>query len=144
MGDLSYYFNHKDFACRCKQCRDEYRIHLGLVGALEMIASHFNKPVKIREAYRCEEYNEKIEGHKKSPHLYGKAAHISVEGVPLKDLYNFAQTIAEIKWLGLYPQEGFIHIDTDRRKDETRQEWVKEQGRYLPLTPDRKKIHGLD
>lgn len=144
MGDLSYYFNHKDFACRCNQCQGEYRIHLGLVGALELIAAHFNKPIKIREAFRCEEYNEKIEGHKKSPHLFGKAAHISIDGVPLKDLYNFALTVPEIKWIGYYPAQDFIHVDTDRRKEETRYEYLKDQGRYAPLTPERKKIYGLD
>ena len=141
MPDLSEHFNHKDFLCQCGTCEGTYRIHLGLVGALEMIWSHFQKPVKIVSGYRCEAYNEKLEGPKKSFHTRGKAAHIRAEEVPLEELFKFSRTVPELKGRGFYPQDNFVHVDT--RQDES-EEWVKEHGKYSPLTPERKKRYNLE
>ena len=142
MGDLSEHFNHKDFACRCEECKGKnYRIHLGLVGALEMIGAHFKKPVKIVSGYRCEESSEKVLGTKKSFHTQGKAANIFIEGISPAELFKFVEQIPEIKGLGFYPQEKFVHLDT---RDGEKVEWVKESGAYLPLTPERKRKYGLE
>ena len=49
MGDLSEHFNHRDFTCHCKQCKwKEFKIHLGLVGFLEQIGTHFDKKMKVK------------------------------------------------------------------------------------------------
>jgi len=142
MGNLSENFNEKEFMCRCQACRGdrEYKIHLGLVGALEMITSHFKRKLKIISAYRCEESAEKITGTKRSLHSLGKAVHISLEGVSLADLYKYVKEIPEIAGIGVHPKDGCLHIDT---RPGDRVEWVKEGASYNPLTLEKKKQYGL-
>jgi hypothetical protein len=140
MGNLSEHFNHKDFACRCPECKGEYKIHLGLVGALEMIGANFKKKVRVRSAYWCDAYYEKLNRPKRSFHNMGKAVHIRVDGVSTQDLFKFAETVPELRGVGFYPNEDFIHIDT--REGETVR-YVKEGGSYIPLTPDRRARYGL-
>ncbi len=142
MGDLSEHFNHKDFKCNCPECRGEgFKIHLGLVGVLEMIAEHFQKPIKVISAYWCEAYNDSLKKEKVSYHVKGKAVHISAEGAPLNELFKFSEAIPEINGLGLYPQDGFIHLDT--RPKEKKEMWIKEGERYSTLTPEKRRQYGL-
>lgn len=143
MGNLSEHFNHQDFFCRCEACKTskEYKIHLGLVGALEAIYSLVNKPVKVKAAFRCEAENERLGGGRKSFHIYGKAAHIFVDGVKPQDLFVMAREVPEIKGLGLNVDDGTVHIDL--REVPERVEWVKEKGKYIELTPDKKHVYGL-
>jgi len=142
MGDLSEHFNHADFKCHCSECRGEgYRIHLGLVGTLEEIAEHFKKPVKVIMGYWCEAYNDKLKKEKISFHVKGKAAHISIDGVPLNELFSFAENIPELNGIGLYPSEGFIHVDT--RPAEKRDLWVKDGQHYSPLSSEKRKIYNI-
>ena len=143
MGNLSEHFNHQDFFCRCEACKasKEYKIHLGLVGALEAVQSLVNKPVKVKAAYRCEAENERLGGGRKSFHIYGKAAHISVDGMKPQELFIKAREVPEIKGLGLNVDDGTVHIDL--RDVPERMEWVKERGKYIELTPDKKHVYGL-
>lgn len=140
MGNLSEHFNNKDFACHCPHCRGEYKIHLGLVGALEMIGSHFHKKVRVLSAFWCDAFNEKQDRPKRSWHARGKAAHIVIDGVPIQELFKFAETIPEARGLGLYPQENLVHIDT-RPGDPVR--FVKEGNEYIVLTPEKRSKYGL-
>jgi len=140
MGNLSEHFNHKDFACRCPECKGEYRIHLGLVGALEQIGGHFRKKVKIVSAYWCDAYYEKLNKTKRSFHTMGKAAHILIDGISPPELFKYAETIPELGGVGFYPKENFIHVDT-RSGDPVR--FVKEGNDYLPLTSDKRAKYGL-
>jgi uncharacterized protein YcbK (DUF882 family) len=144
MGNLSEHFNYQEFLCNCPECskNGEYKIHLGLVGALELLEIKLNKKVKVKSAYRCEEVNEKLGGNHKSFHLYGKAAHIYVDGMAPKELFMAARDIPEIKGLGLNTEEGTIHVDL--RDVENREEWVKEKGKYISLTPEKKRTYGLE
>lgn len=141
MGDLSYHFNHRDFACHCQKCRSAIRIHLGLVGILEKVWNHFNKPVRIVGAYKCNQAPEKKIIGKKDYYALGKAVDIRVDEVPLPRLYTFLASLEEIKGLGFYPQKNYIYLDT--RLGE-REEWVEEQSHLLPLTPERRKRYGLN
>ncbi len=142
MGDLSEHFNHKDFACRCPECKGgEYKVHLGMVGALEMLAEHFKKPVKVVAGYWCEGYDESLKREKVSYHVKGKAAHIMVEDVPLAEVFKYAETLPEIHGVGFYPKEGFIHVDT--RPKEKKDAWIREGDRYAPATPEKRKQYGL-
>jgi hypothetical protein len=142
MGDLSEHFNHKDFKCHCPECRgEEFKIHLGLVGALEMIAEHFKKPVRVISGYWCDAYNDKLKKEKVSWHVKGKAAHFAIDGVPLAELFLFAETIPEINGVGLYLKEGFIHVDT--RPQEKRDIFIKDGERYIPATPEKRKLYGI-
>ena len=144
MGNLSEHFNHQDFFCKCEACKaiKEYKIHLGLVGVLEALAVKLNKPIKIKMAYRCEAENEKLGGGRKSFHLRGKAAHIYVEGMKPQELFKHLREIEEVKGIGLNLDDQTVHIDL--RPVLEREEWVKEKGKYITLTADKKHIYGLE
>lgn len=141
MGNLSEHFNHKDFACRCPQCKGEYRIHLGLVGILEMVSSHFKKRVKIVSAYYCEDYTESLKRDKISYHSKGKAANIQVEGIPAAEVFKFAESIEGVNGVGYYPDDNMVHIDT--RPVEKKEAWIREKGRYSPLSAEKRQQYGL-
>ncbi|PIS30815.1 hypothetical protein COT42_02405 [Candidatus Saganbacteria bacterium CG08_land_8_20_14_0_20_45_16] len=140
MGNLSEHFNNKDFACNCPECRGEYKIHLGLVGALEQIGSHFKKKVRIVSAYWCDAFHEKQNKPKRSFHTKGKAAHIIIDGTSPQELFKFAETVTELRGLVYYPKEPYIHVDT---RPENQARLVKEGSDYLALTPDKREKYGL-
>lgn len=142
MANLSEHFNNRDFVCKCPLCKGkgEFKIHLGLVGALEELWTRVGKPIRINQAYRCEEQNEKVNANKKSYHIKGKAAHIFVDNMKVQDLYKHVKEVPELKGIGLDFKDNSIHVDT-RDGDVT--EWVKEGDKYIPLTPDKKHIYGL-
>jgi len=144
VGNLSEHFNHQDFFCRCEACKasNEYKIHLGLVGVLEALAVKLNKPIKIKAAFRCEAENEKLGGGRKSFHLRGKAAHIYVDGMRPQELFKHLREIEDVKGLGLNLEDGTVHVDL--RPETEREEWVKEKGKYIALTADKKHIYGLE
>lgn len=48
---------------------------------LEVLRSHFGKPIKINSGYRSPAHNEKIGGEKNSFHVRGLAADIVIEGI---------------------------------------------------------------
>lgn len=141
MGDLSENYNHRDFACRCPECKGEFRIHLGLVGILEMLAAHFKKRPKIVSAFFCEAYSEKLKRERPSFHTKGKAVNISLEDIPANEVFKFAETIPGVNGIGFYPEENMVHLDT--RPVEKKDAWIKEKGRYSPLSSDKRLQYGL-
>lgn len=141
MGNLSENFNHKDFACRCPECRGQYRVHLGLVGILETVAAHFKKRPRIISAYYCEAFTEKLKREKISYHSKGKAVNFALDGLPINEVFKFVENIEGINGLGFYPEEKMIHIDT--RPAEKKETWIRERGRYSPLTADKRQQYGL-
>ena len=141
MGNLSEHFNNKDFACLCPACRGEYKVHLGLVGALEQIGDHFRKKVRISSAFWCDTYYEKLDKKsKRSFHTMGKAAHIYIDGISPQVLFKYAETVPELRGMVFYPKEKFIHIDT-RAGDPIR--LVKEGNDYIQLTPEKRSKYEL-
>ena len=140
MGDISEHWSNKEFACRCPECKGEYKVHLGLVGALEMIGGHFRKKIKIVSAFWCDAYYEKLNRSKRSYHTMGKAIHIAIDGVSPQDLFKFAETVPELRGIIFYPNETYIHVDT-RPGDPVR--LVKEGSDYLPLTDEKREKYGL-
>ncbi|MFH1542155.1 MAG: DUF882 domain-containing protein [bacterium] len=140
MGNLSEHYNHKDFACQCPNCRGECKVHLGLVGALEMIGGNFRKKVRVVSAYWCDDYYESQKRTKKTAHTKGKAAHIKIEGITNQELFKYCETIPELRGVGFYPNADFIHIDT-RDGDPVR--FVKEGNDYFPLTNEKRARYGL-
>ncbi len=141
MGNISEHFNNSDFACKCPVCRGAYRVHLGLIGALEMMGSHFCKKVQVVSGFWCDDFHEKQNKPKRSFHTKGKAAHIKIEGVSPQDLFKFAETIPELRGLVFYPGQDFIHVDTRQADEPIRV--VKEGANYVLLTPEKRAKYGL-
>jgi len=71
---------------------------------------HFNKPVVIHSAYRCEEHNENIGGKKHSQHLAGRAIDFHIEGIGINELYNYIN-LKYPNCLGLGKYKSFVHVD---------------------------------
>ena len=79
MGDLSSHFSSSEFACRCG-CGFR-SVSPDLISRLELLRSHFGRPVKINSGCRCENHNRNIGGSSSSQHILGTAADIVVQHV---------------------------------------------------------------
>lgn len=108
---VSKNFKVKEFAC--KDGSDTVLIDSRLVDYLQMIRSHFNKPLTISSGYRTAAYNASIGGTKTSYHVRGMAADIKVEGINPVIVGMYAQTIGA-GGIGLYAYVygGFVHVDS--------------------------------
>lgn len=108
---ISENFTRAEFACKCGCGFD--RIDFRLVEWLQEIRDALGKPVVVSSGCRCRKHNERVGGSPKSQHVEGKAADIHSPGVSLKDLYRLAESNdkAAEGGIGLYPQNGFIHVD---------------------------------
>ena len=97
---LSPNFESAEFNCKGNGCCDSTTIDPKLVEYLQQIRDHFEKPVIINSAYRCEKHNAKVGGAKSSKHLYGQAADIKISGVKPLKVAQYAESIG-IKGIGL-------------------------------------------
>ena len=105
----------KRMRCPCKECEGKpYEINHSLVELL------FKLELKLRErglsliinsGKRCPAYNASVGGYANSPHIFGKAADIKVEGMSILEL---AKICAEIGFsrIGIYPNH--VHVDVVR------------------------------
>ena len=116
---LSSNFKVSEFAC--KDGSDAVLVAPRLVMVLQSIRSHFGAAVTINSAYRTPQYNEKAGGVPHSQHCYGTAADITVKGVSVSKVAEYARKIMP-DWggVGVYAKQGFTHIDIR----ETRSDWV--------------------
>lgn len=107
-------FKVKEFACR--DGSDVIIIDGRLVSFLQKAREHFGVPVIITSAYRTESYNRKVGGAKNSYHVKGQAADHHAKGKV--DLFELAGFYESIGCLGIivYPNSGFLHIDTRETK----------------------------
>ena len=111
---LSEHFSSDEFACRhCGQFHVDQR----LISALEQLRAKVG-PIHITSGYRCPDHNKAIGGAPKSEHVLGRAADI------VATRFNLLRLLAEVELveafrtsgIGLYPDEGFIHVDVGRPK----------------------------
>lgn len=90
-------FTMEELKCGCKgkYCKG-YPIGFSyeLLGQLQLIRKHFNKPVIITSAIRCQKYNDSLKGSiKKSKHTMGRAVDFYVKGVSYSKLKAFVKTL---------------------------------------------------
>ena len=128
MGDLTKNFSWAEFACQCG-CAME--LDLRLVYALQNLRDRGSPPITITSGCRCPAHNAKVGGAQNSPHLRGNAADIVIEGLSVAEMFCCAEQSGPIRdgGMGIYPQDGFIHVDT--RLDFAR--WCRLDGKYLPI-----------
>lgn len=138
---ISDNFRRNDFACKCGKCNDEFKISLGIVGALEHLRAKFNKKVLINRAYVCEEASNTLYGSNKDYHHLGKAVDISVEEVNAEEIFKACEEMPEIKGIGLLHQEQSVHIDI---RDKDRDVWVIERNEKVSLSPQKRQQYNLD
>ncbi len=133
MGDISEHFSKRDFVCRCGKCQNELKVSMTLVGILELIRMHFNKRLDIMVGHHCEEENARIGGVKKSYHVLGKAARITVADTPVEEVFKFAERIPQVQGLALDPAKKQVYIDV---RDKAPLKWVIEGSYDVEVTPD--------
>ena len=63
-----------------------------LAALLQKIRDHFGRPVVITSGYRTAAHNKSVGGAAYSQHLYGRAADIRVQGIPVEQLVAYAET----------------------------------------------------
>lgn len=108
MVKLSEHFTRHEFACRCGCGADT--VDVALIGLLEQVRNHFDKPVVVTSGYRCMEHNERVGGSHNSQHLYGRAADIIVAGVEADDVADYVENINPDGGVGRY--STFTHVDS--------------------------------
>ena len=110
---LATNFQAKEFDCQGKECCTETLVDEQLVTYLQMIRSHFGKPVYLT-AYRCKTHNARTpNAAPNSRHIYGQAADFHIDGVEPAEIAKYAESIG-VKGIGLY--DTFVHIDTRENK----------------------------
>lgn len=115
MGDLSQHFSRKEFACKCGCGFDT--VDVDTLKLLEEIRKFFMAPVTINSACRCYDHNKKVGGSKRSQHLMGRAADITIKGVTPMAVSQLAETLLMGNG-GIGTYNTFTHIDT--RTDKAR------------------------
>lgn len=113
MGDLSLHFNRREFACKCK-C-DFDTVDTELLTILEDIRTYFNRAVTINSCCRCAKHNESVGGGKKSQHLLGRAADITVDGFTPSSVQDYVLN----RWpnsYGIGKYNSFTHVDSRTTK----------------------------
>ena len=112
---LSDNFVSNEFDCKGSGCCKETFIDEKLVGYLQKLRDHFGKPVKITSGYRCDTHNKKVGSTSSSQHKKGKAADITVTGVPTIEVAQFLQSIG-VKGIIRYVTKNFVHLDTREKQ----------------------------
>lgn len=113
MSKVSPHFSREEFACKCG-CGFNV-VDVKLLELLSVIRYHFNAPVTINSANRCELHNTAIGGSYGSKHKKGIAADIVVKGVTPENVYKFVDSYMPISGgIGLY--DSFTHVDVRDKK----------------------------
>lgn len=103
---ISPHFDRDEFACKCKCGFDT--VDALLLEALDAIRTHFNQPVTVTSACRCNTHNKKVGGSTNSQHKKGRAADIQVRNTSPSAVATFAEELGMS--VGRY--ETFTHIDS--------------------------------
>jgi zinc D-Ala-D-Ala carboxypeptidase len=111
VGDLTQNFSAWEF--RCKHT-GKTGININLVLAVQKLRDALGSPISISSGYRHPTHP--IEARKPNGpgvHSQGLAADIVAPGVDVVTLMETAFTIPEFLngGVGLYPQNGFVHVD---------------------------------
>ena len=109
---LSPHFERHEFACRCGCGFDT--VDVELIQLLENIRNHFNRRVDINSACRCLEYNRSIGSRDTSRHTQGKAADITVLGIPPNEVHAYVDSLSDQCGLGSY--DTFTHVDVSEKR----------------------------
>jgi uncharacterized protein YcbK (DUF882 family) len=119
MGDLSPHFSRREFRCRCGCGLDA--IDPAVVRGLEKLRALIpggTRGIRVTSGCRCPKHNLKVSKSNGGQHVRCKAADIYVVNMPPLQLYRLACRVPEFDsgGIGLYPQNGFVHVDVRTRR----------------------------
>ena len=106
---MNKYFKRKEFACKCGCGFDA--VDAELLSLLTWVREHFQAPVTITSACRCETHNKNVGGATGSQHRFGKAADIQIKGfTPQQVQDELTKSLPKDKY-GLGYGKTFTHLD---------------------------------
>ena len=126
MGDLSNHFSGYEFTCH--HCGG-LGVSMKLVYALQELRDLAGVPIGVTSGYRCPDHPLTIK-RPTSCHAKGLAADIVITGHTVIQMAKLAESVPAFAegGIGLYPFNGFIHVDVRREKGR----WGRIQGnRYV-------------
>jgi uncharacterized protein YcbK (DUF882 family) len=118
---------------RCRRTNDEKPIDPRLLTLLSHVYDHFGgKTIEIVSGYRNQR-------KQTSNHFKGEASDIRIQGVNIKKLRAFVETLdTGGMGIGLYPRGGFVHIDV---RPLPSYRWI-DYARPNPNNPDKRPPRG--
>lgn len=105
---MNKYFKRGEFACKCG-CGFSV-VDVELLEVLTDVRKHFNLPITINSACRCEEHNKAVGGADGSKHKLGIAADIVVRGVSPNTVHEYLVNKHPGRY-GIGKYNTFTHID---------------------------------
>jgi uncharacterized protein YcbK (DUF882 family) len=85
-----------------------------LCAQLEILREHLGRPIRITSGYRTPTHNARVKGAKTSQHIFGKAADITVAGIPPAELANVIELLIARGRMhdgGLGRYRAWVHYD---------------------------------
>jgi zinc D-Ala-D-Ala carboxypeptidase len=128
---LSEHFSKRDFVCRES---GEFKISLGLIGALELLRTKCGKRINIVKGFQNVESAEKSGKVSRNYHTKGIAADIQIDNIDIKEAFKIAEEVEEFKGIGLNFEDNYLHVDV--RKNPERKCWVEEGLKELEITEE--------
>lgn len=89
----------------------------GLVGILKTVERHFGKKLIVTSGFRSPAYNRKVNGAKRSQHMYCAAADVQVPGVSKWELAKYVRSMPGRGGVGTYCHTASVHIDIGPERD---------------------------
>ena len=88
-----------------------------LVRVLKTVERHYGKKMVVTSGYRSPTYNRKVNGAKRSQHMYCAAADVQVPGVSKWELAKYVRSMAGRGGVGTYCHTDSVHIDIGPERD---------------------------
>lgn len=88
-----------------------------LMHVLGKIEQHYGKGILITSGYRSPSHNHRVNGARKSLHMYCAAADIKVAGVSKWDLARYVRSMPGRGGVGTYCHTDAIHVDVGPERD---------------------------
>jgi len=114
MSKLSKNFSTDEFVCHCGYC-DYSIVSHELIDVLQDVRDHFDTTVSILSGIRCKEHNTEVGGAKRSQHLLGTAADITVKGVSHLLVQEYLLSLYPDKY-GIGKYKSFTHVDVRKNR----------------------------
>ena len=91
---------------RCKRTGEQRAVDPRLYQTVSVIQDHFGgKQIELVSGFRFQE-------NETSRHFHASAADMRIEGVSIRELYEFAESLdTGGMGIGIYPRAGFVHVD---------------------------------
>lgn len=98
---------------------------------LEPLREALGRPIRITSGYRSPLHNKRIGGHPGSLHKTGLACDFAVKSDDeMVKVAAVASRIKAVGAIGLYPGQGFVHVDIRRRVGTKPIYWMRLKGVY--------------